>query len=177
MLTPISVTNSKIPPCVLEETPFQRLPVQSLDSDTSEAVSTQYMGVVMMDKTNTNHNEYGVAIPLFYVDSKRLQESSIKYKTKDYIIPRESKVNGQTLLLRVGIEDEKRAGQFFAFMYRIMYGSQMVASVLADYNTPKPDSISQASEPNTNGPSMPPQPNTEKDTAVTAGGEESCILS
>eukprot|EP00804_Cyclotella_cryptica_P002019 CCRYP_007412-RA/>CCRYP_007412-RA protein AED:0.18 eAED:0.18 QI:155/1/1/1/0.6/0.66/6/1480/859 len=132
----------QIPSCVLSETPFTQ------DSSTPETKSTQFIGVVRVGNATNAETKYGVAMPQFHVDCKELQESSITYKNKDYIIPRETKVNGQILLVRDDIEDEKIAGQFFAFMYRILYGSSMACSVVADCNMQKPDEA-QFSEPTT----------------------------
>ena len=114
---------SPIPTCVSDEIPFHQ------GSD-SEAESAQYIGVVRMGDFDSNVR-YGVAIPEFYMD---LQDSTI-----DYIIPRETKVNGeeQILLIRDDLTNEVEAGKLFAFMYRICYGSRMVASVLQNYNEPK----------------------------------------
>ena len=67
------------------------------------------------------------------MDSQKLQDSTIQYKVNDYIIPRETTVNGQRLLIRNDLNDEKAAGQLFAFMYRVMYGSRMTACAVADY--------------------------------------------
>jgi hypothetical protein len=44
-------------------------------------------------------------------------------------------------LVRDDIEDEKIAGQFFAFIYRVLYGSRMVASVVAHYNMKNPHKV------------------------------------
>ena len=83
-------------------------------------------------------HRYAVAIPQFFVD---YDESPIAhhrpdpyYKHNGYVIPREATVKGQTLFLRVGLEDETIAGQLFVFMYRIMYGAKAVLDVLAEYN-------------------------------------------
>jgi hypothetical protein len=97
--------------------------------------------VVRVGNAKNTEDKYGVALPQFYVDCKELQESSVSYKNEDYIIPRETKVNGQILLVRDDIEDEMIAGQFFAFIYRVLYGSRMVASVVAHYNMQNPDKI------------------------------------
>jgi hypothetical protein len=67
------------------------------------------------------------------VDPNELQATA-KCKIEDYIIPQPTTVSGQMLLLRNDVDDEKVAGQLFAFMYRIMYGSRMLANALADYN-------------------------------------------
>lgn len=73
------------------------------------------------------------------MDSKKLQDSTIQYKVNDYIIPRETTVNGQRLLIRNDLNDEKVAGQLFAFMYRVMYGYRMTACVVADYEYSEDD--------------------------------------
>lgn len=75
--------------------------------------------------------KYGVAIPEFYVDLKTQQDSTI-----EHIVPRETKINEeeQILLIRDDLSNEEEAGKLFAFMYRICYGSSMVASVIKEYN-------------------------------------------
>ena len=124
---------SKLPSCVFEETPF-------MQTTTSDSMSTQFIGAVRSSDTNSSEMKYGVAIPQFYVDYDISQESSIKIK--NYIIPQVTTVKGQTLLLRNDLDDEKVAGQLFAFMYRVMYGSSMLRSAILGCNGP-----SQSTEP------------------------------
>lgn len=117
--------NRAIPSCVYKETPFQQ---QDLET-------AKYVGVVPSVSSEKTRSKYGVAIPQFYVDSTKLQNSKIQYRVKDYIIPRETMVYGQKLLIRNDIDDRRLAGQLFAFMYRVLYGSKMVASVVSDYGS------------------------------------------
>jgi hypothetical protein len=44
-------------------------------------------------------------------------------------------VNGKTLLLRVGVDSEEKAGQLFAFLYRVLYGSAAKIAVDSLMNT------------------------------------------
>ena len=129
---------------MFQETPFVRTicEVKNL-SNTSGLPPTRFVGVCRVSKTLSNgktERSFGVAIPQFYVDrdslsvSKSSQEAHLSYTRNGHIVPREATVRGQLLLLRVGIDDEKVAGQFFAFMYRIMYGAKAVLDVLAEDN-------------------------------------------
>lgn len=95
---------------MLEETPFKR----KLTSN-----HTEYIGVVCVQNANCEKGNYGVAIPQLHVEN-----------VKDFMIPLETTVNGQKLLIRNDINDEEIAAKLFAFMYRILYGSSMVANVL-----------------------------------------------
>ena len=80
---------------------------------------SEYIGVVCVDSSNGKDGDYGVAIPQLHGEN-----------AKDCMFPKETTVNGQTLLIRNDINDEEIAGKLFAFMYRILYGSSQVANVL-----------------------------------------------
>lgn len=96
-----------IPQDVQNEVPFlrssQTIQQYSNGSDTNPS---RFVGVFRVVGEESN---YAVGIPEFRVDC--------------LTPPKEATVNnGQLCLLRVGIKEEKTAGQLFAYMYRALYG-------------------------------------------------------
>lgn len=84
-----------------------------------------------MKQTHSDGKEevsFGVGIPEFYVNCTW---SKIERTSQGHILPKVATVNGQTLALRIGINDEDVAGKLFSFCYRVLYGSEAVAGILA----------------------------------------------
>jgi len=104
-----------IPPDVENEVPLPRSSqkIQKC-SDGSDTLPSRFVGVF---RVVGDESSYAVAIPEFRVDC--------------LTPPNEATVNnGQLCLLRVGIKEEKTAGQLFAFMYRALYGTKALSDVL-----------------------------------------------
>jgi len=135
-------SNRDIPSMVNKETPFVRTCLERTEQPSGPA-PCQFVGVYRNLDTpeNDNGRAFSVAIPQFYVDydsGHSLTDNTTNkpcpfYKRNGYVIPRETTVKGNLLLLRDQVEDETTAGKFFAFLYRILYGSKAVSDVLADY--------------------------------------------
>ncbi len=85
-------------------------------SNGSNTNPSRFVGVFRVVGEESN---YAVGIPEFRVDC--------------LAPPKAATVNnGQLCLLRVGIKEEKTAGQLFAYMYRAMYGAKALSVALED---------------------------------------------
>jgi len=93
---------------------------------------------------------FGVTVPQFYVNCE--WSSDIERTREGHILPKVATVNGQPLLVRIEIDDEDVAGKLFSFMYRILYGSNAVAGIVAELNSkciaPTQDHETAVSHPN-----------------------------
>ena len=76
---------------------------------------------------------FGAALPEFYVNCE--WSSAIERTPNGHIVPKVATVNGQPLLLRIGIDDEEVAGKLFSFCYRIMYGAVAASDIVAERNS------------------------------------------
>ena len=76
---------------------------------------------------------FGAALPEFYVNCE--WSSAIERTPNGHIVPKAATVNGQPLLLRIGIDDEEVAGKLFSFCYRIMYGAVAASDIVAGRNS------------------------------------------
>mmetsp|Transcript_9701 Transcript_9701/g.14700 ORF Transcript_9701/g.14700 Transcript_9701/m.14700 type:complete len:655 (-) Transcript_9701:1145-3109(-) len=106
-----------IPPDVENEVPLPRSS-QTIQkcSDGSDTLPSRFVGVF---RVFGDESSYAVAIPEFRVDC--------------LTPPNEATVNnGQLCLLRVGMKEEKTAGQLFAYMYRALYGTKALSDVLKE---------------------------------------------
>lgn len=104
-----------IPPDVKNEVPLLRSnqAIQQC-SNGSDINPSRFVGVFRVVGEESN---YAVGIPEFRVDCPTT--------------PRAATVNnGQLCLLRVGIKEEKTAGQLFAYMYRALYGTKAFSVAL-----------------------------------------------
>ncbi len=106
-----------IPPDVKNEVPLLRSS-QAIQqcSNGSDTNPSRFVGVFRVVGEESN---YAVGIPEFRVD---------------YLMPPQAATvnNGQLCLLRVGIKEEKTAGQLFAYMYRVLYGTKALSVALKD---------------------------------------------
>ncbi len=83
---------------------------------------------------------FGVGIPQFFVNCE--WSTKIERTSEGNIKPRVATVNGQQLLIRIGIGNEDEAGKLFAHCHRILYGSDAVSDILSSFNsTPKQDGL------------------------------------
>ncbi len=80
-----------------------------------------------------HETSFGAAFPEFYVSYE--WSSDIERNPYGRILPKVAKVNGQPLLLRIGIDDEAVAGKLFSFCYRIMYGAVAASDIVAERNS------------------------------------------
>jgi len=115
----------QLPSSVSKETPFIRSSeeIQNLSSPSGISPS-KLAGVFRVKKVSNGEGDssFGVAVPQFYVSCDGC------------VAPKVATVNKQPLLLCIGIDDENDAGKLFSFCYRVFYGSNAVADILAERN-------------------------------------------
>jgi len=143
----MSLGKGQLPSSISKETPFLRSSdeIQKLSSSSAvspfskenqkEGQTSRFVGVFRLKKTLGNGKDeisFGVTIPQFYVNCE--WSSEIERTRNGHILPKVATVNGQPLLLRIGIDDEDVAGKLFSFMYRILYGSDAVSGILTERN-------------------------------------------
>ncbi len=108
-----------IPTDVKNETPFLRSrETMQKYSNGSDTKPSRFIGVF---RVVGEESSYAVAIPEFRVDCPKPPKAATVN-------------NGHLCLLRVGIETEQIAGQLFAYMYRVLYGTQALSDALKDTN-------------------------------------------
>ncbi len=126
----------QLPSCISAETPFLRSSEEILTlTCPSGTPPSRYIGVYRMKKILTDGKleiSFGAAFPEFYVNCE--WSSEIERTPNGHILPKVAKVNGQPLLLRIGIDDEELAGKLFSFCYRIMYGTVAASDIVAERN-------------------------------------------
>jgi len=128
----LTLGKGDIPPDVDKEVPFLRSS-QTLQeftnygsSDTTRPPS-RFVGVF---RVIDDERSYAVGMPEFHIMDDDCDDTR-----KGPTPPKEATVNnGQLCLIRVGIKDEKTAGQLFAYMYRILYGTNALSDVLKASN-------------------------------------------
>ena len=116
---------------MLKEIPFPRTSEEIRTLSSPSITPSRFVGVFVVKNGKDETLSFGAAIPQFYVGSCEWS-SKVERTSTGYIVPRIATVNGQPLLLRIGIDDENVAGKLFSFCYRIMYGSDAVSDILAD---------------------------------------------
>ena len=114
-----TLAKGDIPAEVQNETPLIRSTdaLQEFSNYGSDTPPSQFVGVF---RDRGEQNSYAVAIPAFPCTT-----------------PKEATIGGHLCLLSVGIKDEKTAGQLFAYMFRILYGTTALLEASKLASTPR----------------------------------------
>lgn len=121
----LTLGKGDIPPEVANEVPLLRSSqsLQAFPNHGSDTPPSRFVGVF---RVIDEERSYAVGMPQFHIVDSDTQKGPVEP-------PKEATVNnGQLCLLRVGIKEEKTAGQLFAYMYRILYGTKALSDALKD---------------------------------------------
>lgn len=94
--------------------PFQR-------PDNLNSSQSHYFGVI---KSDPDKGEFAVEFPILNID---------KCAEVPFCLPNCCTSGGKAVMLKTGISNEHYAGQFYAFVIRILYGGEAIKSIHQTY--------------------------------------------
>ena len=110
----------------LDAAPFDRPEgTNSPMSKIQGSPKTKYFGVVRID---ANKNEFAVEFPMFIIE---------KLTEVPFVLPNCCVTGGKQVTLRRGFQNEYLAGQFYAFVIKVLYGNESVKALRQMKDAPK----------------------------------------